>query len=208
MTGLIDPARGQPMSLIDFYLELGMDVEGRRLSEILALTDEEMEFAHDFIYWLFPLPEASHFNWRAPVLTHQDIAAFKREPCLRTNLLRSFDRFLAFLGLTRIKKVIVERSNFDARQPNIWAHPNHNWRRVTRVLASMPILGCQEEARLLYQWLRCYDDRYYRQMRKPSPFDWQTMQRWLKAVNWEEQATAAGTGHLLRHAVEPFSVRA
>jgi hypothetical protein len=170
-----------------------MDAEGRYLSEILAFTDEEMEFKHDFIQWLFPLPAPSHFNLRAPVLTRHDVAAFKQDSRLRANLRRSFDRFLAFLGLARNGRAIVERSNFDARLTDVWTHPNHNWRRITRVLASMSILGFREDARLLYQWLRRFDHRDDWQLRKPSPFPAETMRHWLEAANREEQAAIDAT---------------
>jgi hypothetical protein len=45
--------------LLDFYRGVGADTEGRRLEDILAWPDDDLEEVHDFIQWLFPLPEPS-----------------------------------------------------------------------------------------------------------------------------------------------------
>jgi len=89
--------------LVDFYRGLGTDIEGRLLEDILAWNDDELEEVHDFIQWLFPLPEPSQYNPDAPLLTKEDIAAFKSDPVLQANLMRSFERILAFLGLCVVR---------------------------------------------------------------------------------------------------------
>ena len=45
--------------LLDFYRGLKADTEGRSLKEILAWDEDDLEAVHDFIQWLFPLPEPS-----------------------------------------------------------------------------------------------------------------------------------------------------
>src|SRR5947209_4025975 len=110
--------------LLDFYRGLKTDTEGRFLNEILAWDEDDFEAVHDFIQWLFPLPEPSQFNPDAPLLTKADIIAFKTDPALHANLLKSFDRILRFLGfaMTGDGKV-VEGDNFSARIPDVWASP-------------------------------------------------------------------------------------
>src|ERR1022692_954808 len=81
-----------------FYRGEGTGTEGRLLKDILAWPDDDLEAVHDFIQWLFPLPEPSQFNPDAPLLTEADIAAFKSDPVLQANLLKSFERILGFLG--------------------------------------------------------------------------------------------------------------
>ena len=64
-------------NLVAFYRENAPDSEGRTLSQLWAWDDERLEEVHDYIQWLFPLPEPSQFNPDAPLLTPQDIEAFK-----------------------------------------------------------------------------------------------------------------------------------
>src|SRR6185437_16980358 len=61
----------------------GCDDRRRRLAEILAWSDARLEAVHDYIQWIFPLPEASGANPSAPVLSQADIAAFGADPGLR-----------------------------------------------------------------------------------------------------------------------------
>src|SRR5262245_5587601 len=76
-SGTCRPEGGKAVSrLLDFYRGEGTDAEGRRLDDILAWRDGRLEAVHDFIQWLFPLPEPSRFNPDAPLLTPHDIAAF------------------------------------------------------------------------------------------------------------------------------------
>jgi hypothetical protein len=85
--------------LVDFYRGEASDDQRRRLEDLWAWGDEQWEDVHDFIQWLFPLPEASGFNFYAPMLTDEDIATFRGDERLRVNVRRSFGRFLAFVGL-------------------------------------------------------------------------------------------------------------
>ena len=48
--------------LVAFYRDGARDDEGRTLAEILAWDDDRLEEIHDFIQWLFPLPERSGAN--------------------------------------------------------------------------------------------------------------------------------------------------
>ncbi len=125
--------------LVDFHRGSATDTEGRLLKDILAWLDDNLEAVHDFIQWLFPLPEPSQFNPDAPLLTDEDIAAFKSDPLLQANLMQSFERILAFLGLSLSDQgEVVEGQNFTARVPEVWGSPNHNWLRITHILRGGP----------------------------------------------------------------------
>ena len=138
--------------LIAFYRGFAPDSEGRWLAEIRAFSDREMELVHDFIQWLFPLREPSQFNPDAPLLTDADVAAFRSDPALREALGRSFARFLAFLGLAIEGDRVVEAPNH-ADRADVWRSPNHNWLRITRVLASTRMLGLVAESRAFFDFL-------------------------------------------------------
>jgi hypothetical protein len=166
--------------LVDFYRGEAPDSEGRLLSEIWDWADHELEAVHDFIQWLFPLPERSGFNPRAPLLNAEDIATFQAEPLLRANLHRSFSRMLEFLGLVLTPDgEVKEGRNFAARVGDVWASANHNWLRITRILRSLTLLGLAEDARCLFCWL----EEMYRSRRFPIPAD--TFQYWTWAAGSE-----------------------
>jgi hypothetical protein len=164
--------------LFDFYRGEATDCEGRSLKEILAWDDDDLEAVHDFIQWIFPMPEPSQFNSDAPLLTEADIAAFKSDTVLQRNLLKSFDRILRFLGLTKTSNgKVVEGNNFSARIPDVWAMPNHNWLRISRILRSLTLLGMESQAVALYERLA----DYFTSRRFPIPAN--TFRYWTEAVN-------------------------
>jgi hypothetical protein len=149
--------------LVEFYRGHARDTEGRRLEEIWGWNDDALEEAHDFIQWLFPLPEPSQFNPDAPILSADDIRTFRGEPLLQAHLQRSFERILRFLGLALAPDgKVVSGDNFAARVPDVWAYPNHNWLRITRILRSLTLLGRETQARALYDRLsEMYSGRRY-----------------------------------------------
>jgi hypothetical protein len=163
--------------LVDFYRGLENDTEGRPLEDILVWLDDDLEEVHDFIQWLFPLPEPSQYNADAPLLTKEDVAAFKCDPVLQANLMRSFERILTFLGLSlSVIGQVVQGENFKSRVPDVWAMPNHNWLRITRILRSLTLLGMKAQADALFDRL----DAMYTSRRFPISAD--TFRYWREAV--------------------------
>lgn len=137
-------------TLVAFYRGHGRDHRGRLLSDIHGFDFDQLEFHHDYIQWLFPLPEPSGANASAPLLTDEDIAAFQREAPLRASLLRSFQLMLEFYGLElepHADNVEIRRAaGFDGRR-QVWLTPgNHNFLRITRILRSLSLLGERRHA--------------------------------------------------------------
>ena len=58
-----------------------------------------LEQHHDYIQWLFPLPELSPVNPQAPRLTLEHRCEFLRDAALRQALGRSLQLMLDFFGL-------------------------------------------------------------------------------------------------------------
>ena len=162
--------------VVDFYRGIRTDTEGRLLKDILAWPDDDLEEVHDFIQWLFPLPEPSQFHADAPLLTNEDIAAFKSDPILQANLMKAFERILPFLGLSLTDGNVVEGKNFKSRVADVWAMPNHNWLRITRILRSLMLLGMEAQAQDFYERL----DALYRSRKFPIPAE--TFSYWTEAV--------------------------
>ncbi|HEX4007625.1 MAG TPA: opioid growth factor receptor-related protein [Acidobacteriaceae bacterium] len=143
--------------LISFYRDGARDYSGRTHAEIVAWDDERLEGVHDFIQWLFPLPERSSVNPWAPVIEAAVVAAFNESPEMRERLLAAFDRMLRFYGLKRDTRGdtarIVRGRNF-AERADKWLWPNnHNHLRITRILRSVRLLGLRAESAALFRAL-------------------------------------------------------
>jgi len=71
---------------------------------------------------------------------------------------------------------VVKDPQFDQRVPEIWAYPNHNWLRITRILRSLSVLGLENEAKSLYGQLEAiYSTRKF-------PVTAETFQYWTDAI--------------------------
>jgi hypothetical protein len=145
-------------ALLRFHRLEGADARGRMLSDIWAWDPARLENVHDYIQWLFPLPEPSAFNPQAPTLTRATIDAFRADPELRQRLLRSLTLMLEFYGLTLASgsdgPPRIERGQDFAAENRGWLQAgDHNHLRLTRILTSLRLLGLEDESRALYDCL-------------------------------------------------------
>jgi hypothetical protein len=149
----------QGQRILQFYQVKAPDDRGRYLEDVLRFSDEQLEYTHDFIQWLFPLREPSGANPDAPCLDDAAIAQFRERPDLRDAMRRALDRMLSFYGLAREDDAIVTSPEFSRHAQ--WLTPeNHNHLRLTRMLKSLRLLGNEPEARALYQCLsRLYEEQ-------------------------------------------------
>ncbi|MFN3668714.1 MAG: opioid growth factor receptor-related protein [Brevundimonas sp.] len=108
----------------------GVDARGRTVFDVLSMNDVALEHTHDFIQWLFPLPEASSAVPDAPVLTPDDIQAIRVSELAPMALAAGTDRMSAFY-----------RSTHDWLMPN-----DHNHLRITRIIRSLRLLVGDAEA--------------------------------------------------------------
>ena len=108
----------------------GADARGRTLFKVLAMDDVALEHTHDFIQWLFPLPEPSAAVPGAPVLTPGEIQAIRNSELAPLALAAATDRMASFYRTT-----------------HDWLMPNdHNHRRITRIIRSLRLLVGDAEA--------------------------------------------------------------
>jgi hypothetical protein len=117
---------------------------------------DRLEAVHDFIQWLFPLPEPSPVNPLAPVLDPATIAEFRKRSDLTTALLRSFETMLAFYGfrLVETPQVRVDPSALFAQASENWLTTgNHNHLRITRILRSTRVLGLETHSEAFFRAL-------------------------------------------------------
>jgi hypothetical protein len=145
--------------IVPFYLGEQRDSQGRMIQEMWAWDFEELECAHDYIQWLFPLPERSMFNPDAPIVDDKVIQAFQSDSNLRQNLLRSLTVMLRFYGLQcqesdEGKVVIIQSKDYPSRKSEWICLFDHNYLRITRILKCLMIFGLEDEAQAFYECLR------------------------------------------------------
>lgn len=137
IVGIVGKPEPEESALIKFFRGDGTDHAGRTLEDILALDDFWLEHTHDYLQWLFPIPEPSQYNARVPVLTKADVACFRTDRHLRTQQIRALDRMLAFYGLERRDEGIFPLPGLNMRT-HIWLKPaGHNHLRITRIIRSL-----------------------------------------------------------------------
>ena len=138
--------------LVRFYDPVikGKDFKGRTLSQILSWSDENLEYSHDYIQTLFPLPEGSPYNHSAPIIDREAFNAFRSRPELRTELRKSLERMLKFYGFKFNhpegfdEEIVVADPPLHAKK---WVRKfDHNHLRITRILRSLRVLGLEAEA--------------------------------------------------------------
>lgn len=172
-----------PSRIIGFYSGTESDHRGRYLREIQRWPDDQLESVHDYIQWLFPLPEPSGFNVAAPILNPQSIQEFRTRPDLQQNLRVSFLRLANFYGFAvRVgKHITVTRAPNFAAKATGWLSPgNHNHLRITRILRCLTVLGLEAEAKTLFG---CLSEIYEDDQNKPRPaISDETMLYWREAV--------------------------
>jgi hypothetical protein len=136
-----------------------VDDDGRTFDEIRGWDDARLEMVHDYIQWIFPLPERSGANPWAPVLDAATIAAIRNDAEMQGRLRAAFERMLAFYGFALEGDAVVQGPRFAAALRN-WLHAgNHNHLRLTRMLRSLRVLGLEREAAALWEALRALYER-------------------------------------------------
>jgi hypothetical protein len=81
--------------IVQFYLGKTSDNRERTIEQIWQWDYDVLERTHDYIPWLFPLPEVSRFHPHAPILTSADIDRFKNSFGLKTRLTVSLNTLVA-----------------------------------------------------------------------------------------------------------------
>ena len=171
------------IQILGFYSGTEPDHRGRYVQEIQAWPDDQLETIHDYIQWLFPLPERSGFNVAAPVLTRESIEEFRMQPGLQQKLRGSFLRMMTFYGFeTRFgKQITVTRAPNFAAKATGWLSPgNHNHLRITRILRCLTVLGLEAEAKAFFG---CLSEIYEDEQNKTLPaISDETMLYWREAL--------------------------
>lgn len=138
--------------LISFYQGRDTDHQGHLIGDIWALSPFWLEHTHDYVQWLFPLPEASRFNSFAPLLSDDDRHAFAENPTLRQRQRHSLDVMLMFFGLIRGEdNAVTALPDLNIRE-HIWLkRGGHNHLRISRIIRSLHLCHQPELAAAFQQ---------------------------------------------------------
>jgi hypothetical protein len=107
----------------------------RTLVEIHGLSDEMLERVHDWVQWVFPLPERSTAQPHTPVLHEDDLELFLTHPDV----------------LARVKVMHARYQLFLLGNDHWRGAFDHNHLRITRAIRSLTLMGANEEAEDLFQ---------------------------------------------------------
>ena len=108
----------------------GVDARGRTIFDVIGMDNVALERTHDFIQWLFPLPEPSAAVPDAPVLSDDEMQAIHDSTLAQCAMAAATDRMEAFYRAT-----------------HGWLQPHdHNHLRITRIIRSLRLLRGDAEA--------------------------------------------------------------
>lgn len=150
--------------LLRCYSGQAPDHPGRLFDDILALTNDAIEHAHDFIQWIFPLETPSNSDREAPKLIATDVQHFKADAHLVEQAIRALERMLEFYGFELDEdddgwRVIPARGHEALFRQ--WLTPgNHNFLRITRILRFLVRIGQVSLARAFWRALADVARRY------------------------------------------------
>ena len=141
--------RYEPVDLIRFFRNEQPDNRDRYHKDILQFDEDEIEYEHDFIQWIFPTIEKSRFNSDAPVIDESFSERFQKDELAKSNYCKSCQLYLNYIGFCcdgqgKIKSIKPGR---------IYELPFHNYLRVTRMLNSLNQVGNNTCSANLYQAL-------------------------------------------------------
>ncbi|CZT24877.1 uncharacterized protein RCC_10605 [Ramularia collo-cygni] len=144
--------------IVRFYGEGAKDIEGRTLNEILNYENDTLEIKHDYIQFLFPLPEGSSYNVKAPIITRSTRDAFVERPDLRDQLFRSCERMAGFYGFNIVVDdtdyKFIPKPEFLSLATDTWmTRIDHNHLRISRIIRCLRILGHKSLALAFYDAL-------------------------------------------------------
>lgn len=158
-----------------------------------------LESNHHYIQIIFPLPEPSRVNPSAPLIDFETFVYFRGDVLIRRELRQAFRKMLTFYGLTisltspvqhperyfayypqlddRTKFYKIEPCplTFASKRDSWVCYWGHNHLRITRIIRSMRILGCQAEAEAFYRALMLVHE-------ETNMISFKSIQYWTRAA--------------------------
>lgn len=124
--------------IIGFYEGSEKNQEGYKFKDILNFNDSQLEVGHTYIQWLFPLDEPSLAVPGSPILNKYQVEEFRNREDLQKKMVLAIDRMIDFY-------------KFGYNVDKQWLTPrNHNYRRLTRILRSLKLMGLDKQVNRVY----------------------------------------------------------
>jgi len=128
----------------------------KTIEEMWNWDDRHLEGIHGYLTWWFPTRrQVVSAEWDP--ITDEEIQQFKDDPELRKRFLKSFYRILKFYGMqvdAASTPIRIKRSDDYEERKAVWIGPdNHNYRRISRILQSLMLLGFREAASMFLEAL-------------------------------------------------------
>ena len=138
----------------------GRDGRGRSLAEVLAFDDRQIEGVHDFIQWLFPLPEPSRAIPGSPLLGDAEAALIRGDAAAQSGVAKAAARMIRFYDTTD-----AWLTGFD-----------HNHLRITRIILALNNLLGADAAMDFYEGVT------RRNASAGSPVNAESLRHWQRAL--------------------------
>jgi hypothetical protein len=148
--------------ILDFYLgKFPHPGTGLTINEMWEWDDSHLAGMHGYITWWFPTRKESGVIGWDPI-TNEEVQEFKANQELRRRVLTSFYRMLSFYGLEVDKAAkppaLKKAENYEDRS-KVWiTEGNYNFKRISRILQSLVLLGFRGAAEM---FLAALVDIYY-----------------------------------------------
>lgn len=143
-------------TIIPFYLGEARHPENAfYIEEIWLFNSGRIRMTHNVLQWLFPLNEISNHYLNAPVLSDDEIEAFRTDDKLRSQFLKSLAFYMKHLGLefNQADKSVKISGNFNAKKDWITQY-SHTYLRITRVLKCLVLFDFRDIAANLFEALK------------------------------------------------------
>lgn len=126
------------------------------IEEMWQWDDSRMEGIRSYLTWWFPTrKQAVSTDWEP--IRDEEIEQFRTAPELRRRVLRSFYRMLRFYGLevdaSARPLAIRKADNWQERSAAWITQDNYNYRRISRILQSLVLLGFKDAADMFLEAL-------------------------------------------------------
>ena len=186
------------MKIVNFLSNNEPNPDGYLYSQLLQLTDQQMEYSHDVIQWLFPTKTVSTHNLEAPILTDEDIEEIKGNDTALNMISSGYKRMLSFYGLDvevqnkntscashQTKMKIVPTDDFFVNSLRWLKYNNHNHLRLTRIMECLRLIGRWQDAMYLGYFLLNLAEMFPNQISKETKNYWS--QEFQRSANesWE-----------------------
>ncbi|OTB04886.1 hypothetical protein M426DRAFT_320466 [Hypoxylon sp. CI-4A] len=147
-------------------------------NQVISWPDNLLESKHDFIQWLFPTHVPSAYVANAPVLDEATIRHFRSHQGILLNMKLALVRMMRFYGFdvryTVAGCLVMERPGGREKFLHWIRRGDHNQKRITRIIASLRLMGLGNEAQNIYEAFVDANRRYNGDVTETALAFWQT----------------------------------